>query len=653
MSAPDSAPRPQYPAALIAGLALMALSILLTFTDPAMPAADLDSSWALASEYALKHGLAFGRDFIFTFGPYNPLATRIYDPATFPLVLVYDVFSVVAVFWTALRNRSVVAAIALALCALVLRFPSDALSPLALFGVFLICLQRRTLWALAFVLLAGPIVLSKLSFAIVLLPLMALADAERISARRLPWLTLAAFVGIFAAYLLAGQPAGAFPAFLVNSLEIILGYGKAMAIPGDRLEQAVTIAGWALALLFVGVLAGRQWRAGGLADLRPVTVFLGFAWLMFALFKMGFVRQDVHTMVSHLAAPAGLAMAVSWFDTPERRTGRTLVVYGLALVAALFFSFYWRSVSISRFNPDPAVRPVKIEGADLAQDTRRVLLRLGPRLATGVKWASGQGFAAAGEKRKRAEAALVRPFPASVTGSVDVIPWDLAPVIASGLDYRPRPVPQSYSAYTPGLQRLDAAHFAGPRAPDTLILRIEDVDGRLPSLALGPSLPVIGRRYDAVDRDPLGLILRRRATPRAMAVRQTPPQGASLGEWIATPGAPGRLVMAKIAVKRSLTGQLAGFLVREPVMRIGLRTASGREATYRFVPDMARLGTAVSPMPADWASGAAVLLDPAGGGEPVTAIRLSADDSPWAFKSATVSFDVVTPAPGFAVALPH
>lgn len=637
----------------VTGLALAVFCLLLTFYDPALPAADLDSSWALASEYALNHGLVFGRDFVFTFGPYNQLATRFFDPATYPLVIAYDVFCVVAVFWTAILNRSVAAFFGLTFCFLVLRLPSDGLAPLALFGVFLICLQKQAFWPLLFVLLAGPLLLSKLSFVLVLAPLVLLADAERLASRRAPYLSVALIAALLGAYVAVGQPASAFPAFAANTLEVILGYGRAMQIPGDRTELVATLAAASLSTALLAVGAVARWRTAAPRDYRPVAVLLGYLWLLFAAFKMGFVRQDTHTMIFHMVAPAGLAMAFGSLDVPSTRRPWSTALIWLAILLMLASSFYWRSVSISRFSTDSAVRPVHRDGADLPQDVRRVFLRLGPRLETGLKWATGRGFEPMAERRRQAQARLVRSFPASVTGTVDAIPWDIAPLIASGLAYSPRPVPQSYSAYTPGLQKLDAAHFAGPKAPQTLILRVEDIDRRLPTLALGPSLPVIGERYDAVGRDPLGVVLRLRSAPRVKSVSSVPARAAPLGSWVPVPGAPGRLVMARIEVEGTLAGRLVGFLFREPVMAITLRTAAGREATYRFVPDMAELGAAVSPLPMEWLQSAPVLLDPNWStfGEPVTAVRVAADKGAWAFRGARIGFDVVSLAPGFGANL--
>ena len=55
------------------------------------------------------------------------------------------------------------------------------------------------------------------------------------------------------------------------------------------------------------------------------------------------------------------------------------------------------------------------------------------------------------------------------SSSVDVIPWEAPLAIANHLNYRPRPVPQSYSSYTPRLDRLNARFLDSTNAPDYLL----------------------------------------------------------------------------------------------------------------------------------------------------------------------------------------
>ncbi|MEN3033119.1 hypothetical protein, partial [Chromobacterium amazonense] len=50
------------------------------------------------------------------------------------------------------------------------------------------------------------------------------------------------------------------------------------------------------------------------------------------------------------------------------------------------------------------------------------------------------------------------PF-AGYTGTADVYPTELAPLIAAGSTWVPRPILQSYSVYTPALATANADHL--------------------------------------------------------------------------------------------------------------------------------------------------------------------------------------------------
>ena len=628
------------------GLVLLAICLLLNLRDPGLPGGDLDGSWMVANEFAASHHLAFGRDVVFTYGPYHYLATHLFDPATFPLVLVYAVLSTVAIFWFALAHRSVTAIAAIAFCTLVLQTSGDAFNLVTLFAAFLICLERRSPWSLAVAALCAPLALAKYSFALVILPLMALADAERVAERRLPPFTATFVAAALACELAAGQPLSAVGDLVRNELQIILGYGGAMQITGPQAELALAAILAASTAAFGGVLA---WRvragadAGGGRDWRPAAAAIGLGWTLFILFKAGFVRQDSHTMIFHQAAPAAFAVANAYLARPGWLSPRAKLACALVFLLLIGNSLYWYSDLQPR--SASAHRRVGVELRELVKEVP-------PRLRVGVAWVEGKRFGEMRRARAQALAALRREFPPTVVGRVDIVPWDLSPLIGSGLDYDPRPVIQSYSSYTPALQALDLAHFEGPKAPDTLLLRMQDIDGRLPTLALGPSLPVIGQRYDAVGVDDLGLILRRRALSRPVTTRALGRAVVDLDRWSPVPGRPGSLLMARIRVQRSLAGRLVGFLYREPLMGIELRTADGARATYRFTPGMAELGVAISPLPGSWDDGAQPLLDPqsALSSQPVAAFRLTG--KPWAFGKVSVAYQEISLAPGFASGLP-
>jgi hypothetical protein len=411
-------------------------------------------------------------------------------------------------------------------------------------------------------------------------------------------------------------------------LDVTTYYGRAMQSLGKQRDLVLLFIAVTIVYGFIAVRLISLFRRGSLnSALRCLCFAIGLGWLIFVAFKAGYVRQDEHIFIT-------------W-----RILLLSIPVIGVVLASA----------------------PGEGAAAAVAARAGPVLLSTGLCAAilllwTGIGWpflweirVPGQ-YKAAFELQQRASIqALARPFPPSVTGTVDAIPWETGELIASGLDYRPRPVIQSFSSYSPRLQTLDRDHFQGPQRPETLFLRIEDIDGRLPTLATGPSLPVIGQWYDAVDTDPrgLGLILHRRSSPRGASQQAIGEAEFRLDEWITIPRPETGLVLARVTLPRTMLGRIATFLYREPLLLIVVRSASGNERTYRFIPGMAGLGFAISPLPiADPGIAAAGLLDqesfPALS-ERIVAFRISG--SPSALRSFGIghaAFSKVWLEPGFA-----
>ena len=63
-------------------LVLIGCAVAIMPFAPYFPGSDLDSAWQFAVNAAVGQGLAFGRELVFTFGPYASLYTLNYHPAT-------------------------------------------------------------------------------------------------------------------------------------------------------------------------------------------------------------------------------------------------------------------------------------------------------------------------------------------------------------------------------------------------------------------------------------------------------------------------------------------------------------------------------------------------------------------------------------------
>lgn len=62
--------------------------------------------------------------------------------------------------------------------------------------------------------------------------------------------------------------------------------------------------------------------------------------------------------------------------------------------------------------------------------------------------------------------------------TVDVLPYDIAVTEAYGLQWHPRPVFQSYSAYTEYLDSLDAKYFLSASSPEYILYALGAIDSR-------------------------------------------------------------------------------------------------------------------------------------------------------------------------------
>src|SRR5262249_30844741 len=104
-------------------------------------------------------------------------------------------------------------------------------------------------------------------------------------------------------------------------------------------------------------------------------------------------------------------------------------------------------------------------------------------------------------------------------GTVDVIPTELDMIEANHWRWQPRPVIQSYSAYTPALDQRTAAHLSSPQSADHIILQWDEIDGRHPLLDDAASWRALFDRYDIDVAEANLLLLKRRNSSRYLEPR--------------------------------------------------------------------------------------------------------------------------------------
>ena len=80
--------------------------------------------------------------------------------------------------------------------------------------------------------------------------------------------------------------------------------------------------------------------------------------------------------------------------------------------------------------------------------------------------------------------------------TIDVLNFSQDEVLREHLNYRPRPVFQSYSAYTPALLRRNLQFYEKKKAPRFIFARLQSVDERYPAQDDSLLLEELPRRYE-------------------------------------------------------------------------------------------------------------------------------------------------------------
>lgn len=538
---------------------------------PIFPGGDLDSSYIYAMNEAVARRMQFGRDFVFTYGPFASIYTHRYFPATDRMMIFGSALlalSVFLVFWVSAQNANArfgVLAIPLVLSQQDL--PDAVLITLPLL-LMLLCLRggrESRLRTVSVILGFGAIALLSL-VKVNAVPSVFLAGAigingvGRNSIRLAFWSSLAFVATLALAWLSAGQSLLNLPNFFASQMPLASGFADAMSTTGK----------WSEVPSFIICAAALTYVAWAHADQGTKSLAaIGTAVVLFLSFKSGFVRQSGHVQ----QAAINLVFV-----------GLFLLMQDVKRVSAVTFTLCvlgWAAISAGHRSVSP--------------------LAVADGFADRV-FSSAQGIRHRITDASYLEHMLDRadetirteqPLPTDAS-TADLYPSNLAALFANRIDWSPRPVLQSYTAYTPTLAAMDETHLREHGAA-RVFFSISPIDGRYPTLEDGPSLvpllnfyrvKAMAGNYAVLDR----LTEQRRidlSAPVYEARVQT-------GQAVAIPSID-EPVFAKIDLQPTLIGKLTSIAFKSAQLTLETTYADGRVADYRFIPGMASAGFLLAP----------------------------------------------------------
>ncbi|HWX19838.1 MAG TPA: hypothetical protein VN578_08020 [Candidatus Binatia bacterium] len=580
-----------------------------------LPDFGTEPSWRLMLNRAFSEGWAFGDRVIWTYGPLGFLETRFpygvspWYYAGFDL-LVLLLFFRLAIDVSKLKFDTALAWACVASLFTCKRLIHDQPSS-ALFVLIVYLLVRNLTRPGAFssaALVAASVtgLLFKLNFGLVSLLLCGGVFLLKALARERSagWWLLVVVLQVALAWLLAAQFNTNLAAYLKSSLLVIGQYSDAAAWgPGPG-----AVAHRVVVLFFLGyiALAALFLRKHGFAREPLVSLLIGAA-AVFMLYKTAIVRGDYnHTKCFLLGFPLiALAFVV---HAPEslRPLWRLLFLVSTAYSSMLMLAEFGNALIYMQPEYLKAFFPVNyLKGI---QDYHYV-----------ADWKAYSD----GVRRVCPERAVPENVLQLIgTNSVDVFPSETTLALGSGLNYQPRPVPQSYAAIHPQLQARDLAFLESDEAPRFILQvlgeKAASPDGRYTPWDEPAVLRLLRRQYilrlgftnlqSAAPETPPKmspiLLLEREPREELRGLtelkevkggdgRMTPSVNEQAGSEFVLPEHEGELY-ARIKMKKTLLGRLVTFLYRGAPVHARFRLENGTTKEARVIPANLESGVLVN-----------------------------------------------------------
>ena len=551
----------------------------------------MDNAWSQALHVAFSQHWQFGRDIVFTYGPWGFLA-RGYYPPTYPVsVIAWIILSLIFLCagWRLachLSDNRLVAGLWLVGFTAAASMPTgdDFNARLVAWGVLLLFLHFfveecafTPIQALLAVSL-GWLSLVKFTGLMESVMVVAVIATDNIFRhRRFPWIVPLWVASLVFFWVAAGQHLSSLEPFLCNSWRITSGYTEAMMLT-DKTEARDTVCFLLIAVLLCALLGRVAWARHRFWGGLPLA---GLGTILFIIFKLGYVRNDRHeiTSVTALVLISLACLAVAW-PGKKRAAGAALcLLIASTLFASSVFEYWlpgnglWKQLA-GTFSIYNLLAPVA------GSYTGHLRNNYENNLAS---------------ERK----AYALPL---IEGDADLYSYEQTILFAHTLPYQPRPVIQSYSAYTPELAKMNAAHLRTARAARNILFAIQPINDRFPSLDDGLSWPELLTLYDlkgASDDKGTYLLLSRAAVPREFHLTPLQNTSARFGEPVLLPAATNGPIWVEIEIKKSLAGTVAAFLYKPPELMLTVLLQDHTQRRFRLVPGMAGGGFLLTPLIAD------------------------------------------------------
>jgi hypothetical protein len=386
--------------------------------------------------------------------------------------------------------------------------------------------------------------------------------------------------------------------YLTNSWEISSGYSSAMSIVGNKTELVLAISAIfliACIMLFV-------------AEEGYVNLSLSFLFALFLSFKHGFVRQDGHVVIFAIVAPLVASLLILKISKWRyQKISYYFLIYLLFASALISLPAVDKLDRIVKLMPQPFVNAIiGLVRESPKQETLDRISYLSEINNTKFNIEKLQSITFKKSLNNLDEVQLPDNIKDLVNRKkVDIIPWEISLVAANQLNWKPRPIFQSYSAYTKSLDNLNfESYVKEPR--DYIFYDFTSIDGRHPffdepktfsHVLCNYQLSADASNFINTKKQVSLILLEKRNSSRCSSIFLSDKLSINWNTVYPIEISEGTITRASIKFKYSLIGKIYKTIFRAPPVMMKIDYLDGDQKTYRIIPENSENGVIVSHLP--------------------------------------------------------
>lgn len=524
----------------------------------------LDPSWTITLNYLKIKGLTWGSDIAFTYGPLGQLCTRAGWGESKFLFLFFDIFMFVnwfLVFYLSLKKSKNTIITLFLIVFVSLIFPNwIGIANSFILMLFFMFWLRENIESNSkasyffLILISGLMFFIKLNTGLIALPLLYCIIVYNKIYKKITTKTfLILFISpiILIGFLTVILNVSLIK-YIFSALEIVSGYNEIMYLE-NQIKNSLTIVLIISCLTLIAITISLYLNKK-LNNIEKIFI-LGISVLSFYLmYKQAFLRADVNHIIEFFLYYSLFILVISDFHTSiKNHFINALVVFNVVIV------FYF----LNNNQPKAIFFKEKLSKKEYFSGFSNFHSTSGLHIAENYIKLPDSFLSKIGNE------------------TVDVYPWNIQMLLENKLNYKPRPVIQSYTSYTKELENLNFNHYNSSNAPQFVIYEFEAIDERYPLFDESKLNLALKLNYEIIDKGEIDnkkiLLLKKKSDFKEIKLEKV----NEYAMYLDAPLIPKKDIYYEIELYNNIFGKFYSIMKNSPEIRLQIQLDKGEKVEYR------------------------------------------------------------------------